>query len=214
LSASRRPACVGVLLAGGEARRFDGVPKGLATVDGIRIADRVLAVLRGATDTQIVVSNEDAAAQWFPSLPVFGDARRGMGPLAGIETALRAAAGASVLVVAWDMPFVTTPLLRGMRALGEIGSPAVVPEHGEGRILEPLCAFYSADTLDVCSSLLEGGERSAHALVDALPSAIRIPERVLAEHGDPSRLFLSVDTQAQLEALAGLLPRLTLTTRR
>lgn len=205
---------MGVLLAGGEARRFDGMPKGLATVDGIRIADRVLTVLRGATDTQVVVSNEEAAREWFPSLPVFADTQRGLGPLAGIETALRAAAGASVLVVAWDMPFVTTPLLRGMRALGETGAPAVVPEHGEGRVLEPLCAYYSAETLDLCSSLLERGERSARALAEALPSAIRIPERVLAEHGDPDRLFLSVDTQAQLEALAGLLPRLSLTTRR
>ena len=201
-------------MAGGESRRFDGVPKGLATVDGIRIADRVLAILRGATDSQIVVSNDEAAPDWFPSLPVFGDARRGMGPLAGIETALRAAAGAAVLVVAWDMPFVTTPLLRGMRALGDTGAAAVVPEHGEGRVLEPLCAYYSAESLDVCSSLLESGERSARALVEALPSAIRIPERVLASHGDPSRLFLSVDTQVQLEALAGLLPRLSLTTRR
>ena len=205
---------MGVLLAGGEARRFDGVPKGLATVDGIRIADRVLTVLRGATDMQIVVSNEEAAQAWFPSLPVFADAQRGLGPLAGIETALRAAAGASVLVVAWDMPFVTTPLLRGMRALGETGAPAVVPEHGDGLVLEPLCAYYSEETLDVCSTLLERGERSARALAEALPSAIRIPERVLAEHGDPSRLFLSVDTQAELEALAGLLPRLSLTTRR
>lgn len=205
---------MGVLLAGGQARRFDGVPKGLATVDGIRIADRVLAVLRGATDAQLVVSNEEDAQDWFPSLPVFADAQRGLGPLAGIETALRAAAGASVLVVAWDMPFVTTPLLRGMRALGEIGSPAVVPEHGDGRMLEPLCAFYAAETLDVCTLLLERGERSARALFEALPTAITIPDRVLAQHGDPDRLFLSVDTQAELEALAGHLPRLSHAPRR
>jgi hypothetical protein len=68
--------------------------------------------------------------------------------------------------------------------------------------------------LDHCALLLERGERSARALAEALPTAIRIPERVLAEHGDPDRLFLSVDTQEQLEALAGLLPRLSLSTRR
>ncbi|MDQ2664931.1 MAG: molybdenum cofactor guanylyltransferase [Gemmatimonadota bacterium] len=190
------------------------MPKGLATVDGIRIADRVLAVLRGATDAQFVVSNEGDAAEWFPSLPIFSDAQRGLGPLAGLETALRAAGGASVLVVAWDMPFVTTPLLRGMRALGEIGYPAVVPEHGEGRVLEPLCAFYAAESLDACSALLERGERSARSLFEALPGAITIPERVLVQHGDPDRLFLSVDTQDELEALAGLLPRLSHAPRR
>ena len=205
---------MGVLLAGGAARRFDGLPKGLAVVDDVRIADRILAVLRGATDTQVVVSNDPAAEQWFPSFRVVADATPGLGPLAGIETALRAAEGAAVMVVAWDMPFVTTPLLRGMRALGESGAAAVVPVHGEPPVLEALCAYYATDALPVCSRLLAGGERRAHALFAALPTALTIPERVLVEHGDPERLFLSVDTQEQLEALSGVMPRLGHTPRR
>ena len=209
-----RGRCVGVLLAGGEARRFDGLPKGLAMVDDIRIADRILAALRGATDSQIVVSNDVRATEWFPSLRVAADAIPGLGPLAGIETALRAADGASILVVAWDMPFVTTPLLRGMRALGEIGAAAVVPAHGNPPVLESLCAYYGSQALDTCSRLLAEGERRAHALCDALPSAIVIPERVLVEHGDPAQLFLSVDSQEQLDALADVIPRLGHTPRR
>ena len=203
-----------MLLAGGAARRFDGLPKGLAMVDDIRIADRILAALRGATDTQLVVSNDPSAEQWFPSLPVVADAVPGLGPLAGLETALRAADGSAVMVVAWDMPFVTTPLLRGMRALGEIGAAAVVPAYGEPPVLEALCAYYAPEALPVCSRLLAEGERRAHALFDALPSAVMIPERVLVEHGDPARLFLSVDSQEQLEALAGVMPRLGHTPRR
>jgi molybdopterin-guanine dinucleotide biosynthesis protein A len=203
-----------VLLAGGQARRFGGFPKGLAVVDDIRIADRILAVLRGATDSQLVVSNDAAAEQWFPSLPVARDAVPELGPLAGIETALRAAGGAAVMIVAWDMPFVTTPLLRGMRALGDIGAAAVVPAHGEPPVLEALCAYYAPEALPVCSQLLADGERRAHALYAALPSAMMIPEHVLREHGDPERLFLSVDSQEQLEALAGVLPRLSHAPRR
>ncbi|CAN5901704.1 molybdenum cofactor guanylyltransferase [soil metagenome] len=205
---------MGVLLAGGEARRFDGLPKGLARVDDIRIADRILAALRGATDSQLVVSNDARAAEWFPSLPVVADAVPGLGPLAGIESALRAAGGASILVVAWDMPFVTTPLLRGMRALGEIGAGAVVPAHGDPPVLEALCAFYGSQALATCSRLLAEGERRAHALCAALPSAIVIPERVLVEHGEPEQLFLSVDSQEQLDALADVIPRLGHTPRR
>ena len=203
-----------MLLAGGAARRFDGLPKGLALVDDIRIADRILAALRGATDTQLVVSNDPSAERWFPSLPVVADAVPGLGPLAGLETALRAADGSAVMVVAWDMPFVTTPLLRGMRAVGEIGAAAVVPAHGEPPVLEALCAYYAPEALPVCSRLLADGERRAHALFSALQSAVMIPERVLAEHGDPERLFLSVDSQEQLEALAGAMPRLGHTPRR
>ncbi|MEO8619857.1 MAG: molybdenum cofactor guanylyltransferase [bacterium] len=209
-----RSSCVGVLLAGGEAKRFGGFPKGLAVVDDIRIADRILTVLRGATDTQLVVSNDPDAERWFPGLQVAADAVTGLGPLAGIETALRAAEGAAVLVVAWDMPFVTTPLLRGMRALGDIGAAAVVPAHGDPPVLEALCAYYAPEALPVCSRLLAEEERRAHALYGALPGAMTIPERVLAEHGDPERLFLSVDSQEQLEALAGVMPRLSHTPRR
>lgn len=196
-----------MLLAGGAARRFGGLPKGLAVVDEIRIADRILAALRGATDRQIVVSNDPAADDWFPKLRVVEDETPGLGPLAGIETALRAAKGASVIVVAWDMPFVTTPLLRGMRALGDIGAAAVVPVHGDPPVAEALCAFYSRDALGACTALLAEGERRAGALWKVLPSAMTIPERVLVEHGDPGKLFLSIDTPEQLVAIGGEMPR-------
>ncbi len=174
----------------------------------MRIADRVLNALRGATDSLLVVSNDARAPQWFPALPVVADSLPGLGPLAGIETALRAAAGNSVVIVAWDMPFVTTPLLRGMRALGEIGPPAVVPVHGDPPVAESLCAFYSADALPVCTALLAAGERRAGALFEALADARSIPHHILAEHGEPEKLFFSVDGPDALDDIGGTMPRL------
>ena len=103
--------------------------------------------------------------------------------------------------------FVTTPLLRGMRALGEIGATAVVPVHGAPPVAEALCAYYAPEALAVCSDLLTSGERRAGALWEAMPSAVTIPERVLAEHGEPTKVFLSVDTPEQLEELGGEMPR-------
>lgn len=194
-------------MAGGNATRFGGLPKGLAMIDDRRIADRAIAALAGATDRQIVVSNAPAAATWFPLLAVVADATPGAGPLAGIETALRAANGAGIIVVAWDMPFVTTPLLRGMRALGEAGAPAVAPAHGEPAVVEPMCAYYAPEALAVCTRLLAAGERRAGALFAALATACTIPERLLEAHGDPATLFLSVDSPEQLEALGGVMPR-------
>jgi molybdopterin-guanine dinucleotide biosynthesis protein A len=195
-----------VLLAGGASRRFGGFPKGLAIVKEIRIADRALIALKGATDAQVVVSNDGAAEEWFPSLPVVADAVPGLGPLAGIATGLRAAKGAAVIVLAWDMPFVTAPLLRGMRALGELDGAAVIPVHGSGQIAEPLCAYYPPEALETCLRLLEAGERRAGSLVEALPSAVSIPERLLTEHGDLERLFMSVDSPEQLAAIGGEMP--------
>ncbi|MEO7456414.1 MAG: molybdenum cofactor guanylyltransferase [Gemmatimonadaceae bacterium] len=196
-----------MLLAGGAASRFGGLPKGLAIVKEERIADRVLIALRGASDRQVVVSNDPEADDWFPKLRVVEDETPGLGPLAGIETALRAAKGGAVIVVAWDMPFVTAPLLRGMRALGEIGGTAVVPRHSDPPVVEALCAYYPPDALDVCRALLAQGERRAAALWEALPGAMSIPERLLVEHGDIDKLFLSVDTPEKLETIGGTMPR-------
>jgi molybdopterin-guanine dinucleotide biosynthesis protein A len=198
--------CVGVLMAGGAARRFAGTPKGLATIDGIRIADRAMAALREATREQLVVANDDRAQRWFPRVRVVADAEPGVGPLAGLRTALGAAEGAAILVVAWDMPFVTGALLASLRAFGESGASAAAPVHGVPPVLEPLCAYYAPEALDACDHLLERGERRAGALFDALPGARRLEGAALAALGDPARLLQSVDTAEALAALGGSLP--------
>ena len=198
--------CVGVLLAGGAARRFHGMPKGLALVDGVRIADRALAALRGATDRQIVVANDPRAARWFPGLHTVRDAEEGLGPLHGLRTALASAEGAPVLVVAWDMPFVTAALLRALRTEGERGASAAVPVAGTPPRAEPLCAYYDADAIAACDALLARGERRAAALFESLPGAMTVGADVLATLGDPDRLLVSVDTLDDLAAFGGRLP--------
>jgi len=201
---SRR--CVGVLLAGGAARRFRGMPKGLALVDGIRIADRALSALRGATERQVVVANDPRATRWFPGTPIVADTEEGRGPLQGLCTALIAAGGDPVLVVAWDMPFVTTALLSLLRAEGESGASAVVPIAGTPPRAEPLCAYYGTTALATCETLLAHGDRRAVALHEALPGARTLGSRELQALGDPGRLLLSVDTLEDLAALGGRLP--------
>ena len=177
------------------------------TLGDTRIADRILAALRGATDRQLIVANDVRAPEWFPDLPIAADVVAGLGPLAGIETALRAANGADILIVAWDMPFVTTPLLRGLRARGDVGAAAVIPAYGAGPTYEPLCAFYAARTLETCSALLAAGERRAIALFQALPDAVVVPEEIIAQHGVPARLFLSVDSPRALAQVGELSPQ-------
>jgi molybdopterin-guanine dinucleotide biosynthesis protein A len=200
------PQCVGVLLAGGAARRFRGMPKGLALVDGVRIADRALAALRAATERQIVVANDPRAARWFPGLRIVADAEEGLGPLHGLRTALACAEGAPVLVVAWDMPFVTAALLSLLRTEGERGGVTVLPMSGRPPRPEPLCAYYAADALAACDALLERGERRAAALYESLPGSRTLGGDTLAELGEPARLLLSVDTLEDLATLGGRLP--------
>jgi molybdenum cofactor guanylyltransferase len=168
----------------------------------------VLVALEEATDSQVIAANDPHATDWFPGRRVVPDETAGLGPLAGLATALEAAHGASALVVAWDMPFVTAPLLRMLRTIGQEGegAAAVVPVHGTGAWTEPLCAYYAPEALTVCRALLAAGERRAGALLAALPGARMIDNGDLARFGDPEALFASVDSPEQLEAMGGQLP--------
>lgn len=172
---------------------------------GRRIADHVLSALRAVTTTQLIVANDSAAPRWFAGARIIADETPGLGPLAGIATALHAAGGAAVLVVAWDMPFVTPALLGELRARGERGASAVVPVHGESARVEPLCAWYGGESLAPCRKLLDAGERRAVALFEALTDAVAMGDDELARLGDASRLFTSVDTPERLAELGGTL---------
>ena len=163
----------------------------------------MLAALRVAADDVLVVANDPDAPAWFPGHRIVPDDVPGRGPLQGIATALAAAEGAAVLVVAWDMPFVTAELLRELRRRGGAGASAVVPVHGDDRRMEPLCAWYSPAALLPCRALLDAGERRAGALLDALPHAVRLDDAELARFGVPGRVFTSVDTADQLMELDG-----------
>lgn len=198
-----------MLLAGGAARRFGGAPKGLARIDGARIADRALVALASASTRQLIVANDARAAVWFPGHHIVADAEPDLGPLSGLVTALRAADGLPVLVVAWDMPFVTGALLGALRRRGEVAVASDVPVHGPGLTAEPLCAYYRPEALAVAETLLAGGARRARALYEELTAAgaaVTMGDRAFDRFGNPARLFMSVDSPATLALLGGMMP--------
>ena len=178
----------------------------MATIDGVRIADRALDALRASTTTQLVVANDPAAREWFPHQRIVADHLPGLGPLAGIAAGLEAAEGQPVIVLAWDMPFVPAELLRRLRtrAAEHARVDAVVPVHGAAP--EPLCAWYAPSAGPVCRSLLQRGERRARILAATLPRVEWMDAAALDGLGDLGRVFTSVDTQEVLAAVGGALP--------
>ena len=102
----------GAVLAGGAASRYGGAPKGLVTVGGRRILDRVIDSVQTVTGSPpLLIANAPDAASWRADLRTVPDTRPGFGSLGGIYTAVVAAPG-PVLCVAWDMPFVPDALLQ------------------------------------------------------------------------------------------------------
>lgn len=195
MHASLRSTCTGVVLAGGASARFGGAPKGLHVVGGRRVLDRVLDALRATTEAQLIVANDPSAPEWAPGVPVVRDLLATRGSLVGIHAAL-AHCGTPVLVVAWDMPFVTPALLDALRRRGEAAEGAVVPRGPRG--IEPCCAYYVPDDARVAARQIDAGELRLSDFLAALPQVSMIEGVELAAVGDPERLFLNVNDAADL----------------
>ena len=187
--------CTGVILAGGEATRYDGRPKGLESVGGLRIIDRVAAALGEVTDDLLLIANAPGSTEWLPGVRTATDVLTGQGSLGGIHAAL-ARAGTAVLVVAWDMPFVPAELLGCLRALGN-RSDAAVPESDSRRGLEPLCAWYSAACLEPIERRLQMGDRRVVSFFDDVRVA-QLSADDVRQFGDPELMFMNVNTPEEL----------------
>lgn len=190
-----RLPCTGVILAGGAASRYGGLPKGLERVGGRRIIDRVAAALGEVTDDLLLVANDPAAPEWLPGIPVQRDIVPNAGGLGGIHAALHRARQ-PVLIVAWDMPFVPSGLLARLRELGDSADVAV-PESGSRRGIEPLCAFYAPSCLPAIELSLADDDRRVIGFHDRVRVA-RLPAGEVSAFGDPELLFMNVNTPDDL----------------
>ncbi|MGH7622209.1 MAG: molybdenum cofactor guanylyltransferase, partial [Gemmatimonadaceae bacterium] len=157
--------CIGVILAGGQASRYGGRPKGLERVRGERVIDRVAAALRATTDSLLLIANDSQAAAWLPGVRVASDVRPGIGSLGGIHAAL-VHAGTAVIVVAWDMPFVPEALLAELRLRGEDADVVAPESSGSRRGLEPVCAFYSPACIAPIERALDADDRRVIGFFD------------------------------------------------
>jgi molybdopterin-guanine dinucleotide biosynthesis protein A len=141
------------ILVGGQAQRFGGVDKSLLTIAGRTVLDRQLEALHGVVDRVFLVDGEATRASARTGIETVFDIRPGCGSLGGIFTALTSARG-PVLVVACDMPFLTTAFLVNVcDALA--GVDVALPRTEDG--LHPLCAAYSPVCLGPMARHLDEG---------------------------------------------------------
>lgn len=161
-----------------------------------RVADLLIDLL-GAPPT--LVANLPEAPSWRADLPVVRDLIPGAGALSGIHAAL--SASAPVLCVAWDLPFLTAPLLSAL-IVGATRFDAFLPESGGPRRVEPLCAVYGA----ACRTAIERSIAAGDVRAIAFHDAVRVGTLPLArvrEFGDPAHLFFNVNTPEDLERADG-----------
>ena len=123
------PLPVGVVLAGGLARRMGGGDKALRRLGGRTLLDHVLARLRPQVGALVLNANRDPArfAAW--GLPVVADpVEEGAGPLAGVLAGMRWARryvpdAADILTVPADTPFLPPDLSARLHAARPAETP-------------------------------------------------------------------------------------------
>jgi molybdenum cofactor guanylyltransferase len=147
------PPTLGLVLAGGLARRMGGGDKALIEVGGVAILDRVLERLRGACDPIILNANGDPARFARYGLPVIADSVPDFaGPLAGILAGLDWAAAHApgtewVVSVPGDCPFLPPDLVDRLHAVrAEAGTSLACARSGDWR--HPVVGLWRVDLRD------------------------------------------------------------------
>jgi molybdopterin-guanine dinucleotide biosynthesis protein A len=192
----------GAILAGGAARRYGGLPKGLEKIGETRILDLVVERVASASgDLPLLITNDPQGASWRTDLRVIPDVRPGCGSLGGIYTAVLADSG-PVLCVAWDMPFVTTELLSALIA-GSTGYDVFLPESAGPQRVEPLCAVYGPGCANPIERRLARGSLKATAFHSDVKVGTLSLDRV-RRFGSPEMLFFNVNRPQDLQRAARL----------
>jgi molybdopterin-guanine dinucleotide biosynthesis protein A len=151
---------------------------------GKTLVEHVAAAVAEAAGSAVLVgAPERYEGMRFPRL---ADTRAGLGPLAGIQTALEATHAIWNLIVACDMPEVSGAFLRLLMEAAE-GSEAdcLIPIGPSGRP-EPLCAAYRSVCRHAVRQALDRGVRK---VTDGL-AGLRIATWQVAE----SHWFSNVNT--------------------
>lgn len=183
------------ILAGGQARRYGGRDKSRLLVGGRTILDRQIEALTPCVSRIMLVgARHDGVSD--PRVVPVDDRVGNRGPLGGLDAALQAASG-PVLLLACDMPFVTTALLAGLFAKLD-DMDVVVPrtEHG----YHPLCAVFAPQCRGPVRARLDAGQLRMRDLLTDL--RVRTVEGdALAQFGEVHRLLANVNSQTDLDAL-------------
>ena len=183
----------GAILAGGQSTRFGGRDKSALPLDGRAILDHQLAALAPAVDEVLIVGGPRATIH---------DIVPGCGPLGGLHAALTAAHGGAVLIVACDMPYLSTPFLTYLLSFAT-EADIVVPQSERG--YHPLCAVYTRACLEPVAAQLADRRLKMRELIDSLRTRV-VPADEIRQFGEPDRLLANVNTPADyagLEALQG-----------
>lgn len=191
---------LGVILAGGQARRMGGGDKCLKTVYGVPILERLMTVLAPQVHRVILNANGDPERFSDYDIEVVSDeAGRSFGPLSGVLAGLGYARAHTscqwVMTVAGDTPFIPSDLVGKCLQKAQSEAVRIVQARSGGRD-HPVIALWSVDLLDELEKAFRADQ----------PGSVRgwiarYPHRSVEWVCSPGDPFFNINAEKDLEGL-------------
>lgn len=178
--------------AGGQSSRM-GRDKALVPLMGKPLIEHLLERITGLGDEILITTNrpQDYAYLGFRTAQ---DSTPGAGALEGLKTALRAARGERILVLACDLPFVNRDLLKHLIGLSDQADVTVPYRNGE---YEPFFAIYTKTCISAIEESLQAGKMR---MISFYPSVkvLALDEQEMAAFDPLGLSFFNVNTPGEL----------------
>ncbi|RVT87261.1 molybdenum cofactor guanylyltransferase MobA [Rhodobacteraceae bacterium CCMM004] len=200
-------ALLGVILAGGQARRMGGGDKGRTLVAGRSLIDRVVDRLAPQVAGLALNANGDPTRFADLGLPVLPDSVGGHpGPLAGVLAGLDWAAGqgaAAIVTAAADTPFFPEDLAARLTAAAQAADTpialAATPDPVRGTVRHPTFGLWPVALRDDLRAALADGVRKVVLWTDRHGAATALFDA-------PGEPFFNVNTPEDLARAEALAP--------
>lgn len=186
----------GIILAGGKNRRM-GRNKSFLEIDGERLIDRTVKILKEIFTEIIIVTNSpleylDLKAQ------IVTDIFKGKGSLGGIYTGLFYASSDKSFVTACDMPFLSKPFIEYMVEAAAAKHDIIVPDMPDGP--QPLHAIYSKTCLPNIKNLMDHDRLKITGFYKGL-NILLIPHETIRSFDPDERMFFNINSDDDLKQI-------------
>ena len=179
------------MLAGGRARRLDGLDKTRLRLGRESLLNRTLGILNSFCEESLISSNTLKQHSQGRIVP---DLESGQGPLGAIYSCLLASRTPYLQIVAGDMPFINTPGLTKLW-LEKEEFDVLIPQTPDG--LQPLAALYKQSCIPAIAKQLKEKNFKIRRFFDD----IRVKIIICSDFPNiyPDNTFLNINSPEDLQ---------------
>ena len=192
----KKESFTGIILAGGENKRFAGNDKAFIPIGPQQMIDPVYHIMRELFNEVIVITNRPGH-YLNRDLQIAADILRVRSSLTGIHAGLFYAATPYAFISACDTPFVKKSMIEMLLDATDEKVDVTVPQTAAG--LEPLCAVYSQRCLEPIRRLFSKNQLQIKRFFDKV-RVRHIPESALRKVDPELISFFNINTPEDLEA--------------